>query len=134
MDRLDLEATRGDVWAPTIEYSYAGSLPPGDGSWRIQWRLYEGAASILLDIGGISFEDGPATADDIAKGFARPGDRIVRLNPRTIVPMDLPSGLNQPEAGEADRYVWDATYVIAGAVELRPIGGDIICNKGVVRP
>lgn len=134
MDRLDMEATRGDVWAPTIEYSYEGSLPPGDGSWWLQWRLYEGAATSLLSISDIPYDDGPAGAEDIAKGFARPGDRVLRLYPRTSVPLDIPTGLNQPEAGEADRYVWDATYVVAGAIELRPIGGDIICNKGVVRP
>lgn len=133
MDRLDLEATRGDVWAPTIEYSYAGALPAG--TWRLQWRLYEGAAgAAIVDIAECPFLDIPAPAEDLASGFARPGDRVLRLMPNIIIPADLPTGRNQPEAGEADRYVWDATCTVDGKIVLRPIGGDIIVNKGVSRP
>lgn len=133
MERLELEATRGDAWQPTIEYSYEGTLPEG-ATARLQWRLYEGAPGApLLDIPSCPFEDGLASAEDIAAGFARRGDRILRLLPDVTVPDDLPSGQNQPEPGEADRYAWDVAIVVSGNVVLRPLGGFVIVNKGVTR-
>lgn len=134
MDYLELEATRGDPWLVTIDYVYDGSLPLDGSAIRLQWRLYEGAAGDpLYEIDPVSFTDIAATSEDIALGVARAGDRILRMVIEgDAVPTDLPTGINQPEAGEADKYVWDAVILDAlGAVILRFVGGDIIVNKGV---
>lgn len=133
MDRLDLEATRGDAWQPTIEYAYTGSFP-ADATCRMQWRLFEGHNETpCLDIPACEFQDFPATDEDIASGFARPGDRILRLLPDVIVPPGMPTGLYQPEAGEADRYFWDLAVIVDDVIVLRPIGGSVIVNKGATR-
>ncbi|AYO80104.1 hypothetical protein [Sphingobium yanoikuyae] len=133
MDRLDLEATRGDAWRPVIEYAYAGSFPAG-AICRMQWRLYEGhTGTPCLDIPACEYYDDWATAEQIAEGFARPGDRVLKLLPNITVPPGMPTGLNQPEAGEADRYFWDLAVIVDDVVLLRPIGGNIFVNKGVTR-
>lgn len=133
MDRLDLEATRGDAWRPTIEYAYAGSFPAG-ATCRIQWRLYEGnEGTPCLDIPACEYYDAPASTQQIAEGFARPGDRVLQLLPNVIVPTGMPTGLNAPEAGEADRYFWDLAVIVDDVIVLRPIGGSVLVNKGVTR-
>jgi len=135
MDRLDLEASRNETWRPTIDYAYSGGDLPLDGATiRMQWRLYEGADGLpLVDITNVPFSDFAATDEDIAAGAARTGDRILRLAPAVVQATlaSLPTGLNQPEAGEADRYSWDATITYSdGRIDI-PMGGYVFLNKGV---
>jgi hypothetical protein len=134
MERLDLPASRNEDWRPTIELIYAGGDLPPINHIRMQWRLYEGApGDPLFDIEAVAFEDVAASADEIASGAAQAGDRILRLFPGIGVPamQTLPSGLNQPEPGEADRFVWDAVIFYEDGLNERAIGGFVYVEKGV---
>lgn len=135
MYRLDLTGSRNEDWRPTIELIYAGGdLPPID-HIRLQWRLYEGApGDPLFDIEAVAFEDVAVSEDDIASGEAAEGDRILRLLPGIGLPamQTLPTGLNQPEPGDADRFVWDAVIFYADDdLNERAIGGFVYVEKGV---
>lgn len=133
MEQLDLVATRGTAWQPTIDLAFKGSFPAG-AICRIQWRLYEGhTGTPCLDIPACEYQDIAPTAEDIALGVALPGDRILRLKPDVIVPPGMPTGLNQPEAGEADRYVWDLMVIVDDVVLDRPVGGHVFVNYGAGR-
>ena len=102
---LDLEATRNVAWDPTIDLYYEGDPLPLDGDITItlEIRLYPGApgfaVSLISNMGSIDTR----SEDD------EPMDRRLRLLP--VIPKDnlaaFPTGLNQPEPGEADRYVYD---------------------------
>lgn len=135
MERLDLTGSRNEDWRPTIDYAYSGGDLPLDGATiRLQWRLEEGSpGDPLFDIDPVAFEDFPATEEDIAHGVARAGDRILRLYPGVGVAgmQTLPTGLNAPEFGEADRYVWDAVITYADDLTDRFIGGYVYVSKGV---
>lgn len=132
--RLDLTASRNETWQPTIDLVYSGDpLPLTGATIRMQWRLYEGAAGDpLLDFPGVVYQDFPASPDDIARGVANPGQRILRLlpgAPKSALQL-LPTGLNQPEPGEADAYVWDAVITYADDVEERIVAGIVQVAKG----
>ena len=133
-ERLDLTASRNETWRPTIDYVYGGAALPLTGATaRMQWRLYEGAAgSALIDLVDVPYEDDPATADDIAQGWAREGDRILRLSPTIAVAAlaGLPTGLNQPEPGEADRYTWDIVITYSDGLQDRLLAGFVLLDKG----
>lgn len=133
--RLDLTASRNETWRPTIDLAYSGDpLPLTGATIKMQWRLYEGAPGApLLDFGDVPFEDILATAEDVANGVASPGDRILRLLPIMIKSAleALPTGVNQPEIGEADRFAWDAVIHYADDVEERIVAGVVDLSKGV---
>lgn len=135
MERLALTASRNETWQPTIDYAYSGgALPLTGASIQMQWRLYEGAPGApLIDLTDVEFEDIAATPEDIALGVAREGDRILRLSPVVDQPTlaALPTGLNQPEPGEADRYTYDVVVSYADGVKDRIYGGYIYLEQGV---
>ena len=135
MERLDLTASRNETWQPTIDYAYSGDpLALTDAVIAMQWRLYEGAdGTPLINLSSVPYEDIEATADDIALGVARDGDRILRLTPEiTQAALSaLPTGLNLPEPGEADRYTYDVVVSYADGVKDRIYGGYIYLEQGV---
>jgi hypothetical protein len=116
-ERLDMVAARHETWAPTI---------------AIQWRLYPGADDPpLIDLADVDFEDEeltPATETAEAR-------RVLRLfpeaDPATLAA--LPSGLNEPEAGEADAFHWDAVVTYADATSERLIAGQVFLEPGVTQ-
>ncbi|WP_311267442.1 hypothetical protein [Sphingobium sp. WCS2017Hpa-17] len=133
-ERLDLTASRNETWRPTIDLPYSGAaLPLAGATISLQWRLYEGATGApLLDCGSVPFTDQLESDEDIASGVAKPGDRVLRLSPvaSKAAINALPSGLNQPEPGEADRYVWDAIITYADGAIDRPVAGFVYLGKG----
>lgn len=135
MERLDISGfARNEPWDPVIELLYDGGDLPPIANIRLQWRLYEGAPGApLFDLADVAFEDVPVPAEDIESGAANEGDRILRLFPGIGVAgmLTLPSGLNQPEPGEADRYVWDAVITYSDGQSERAVGGFTCVEKGV---
>lgn len=129
--RLDLAVSRNETWQPTIEYCYVGGpLALLGARIAIQWRLYEAAAgSALIDLPAVEFSD---MATPTA---AQPELRTLSLFPTASWPMleALPSGLNQPELDEADRFSWDAVIIYADGVRERIIYGFAYLPKGVTR-
>lgn len=135
MERLDISGfARNEPWAPIIELLYSGGDLPPIGNIRLQWRRYEGAPGApLFDLTSVAFEEIAASPDEIAAGLAEEGDRILRLFPGIGVAgmQTLPSGLNEPEPGEADRYVWDAVIHYTDDQSERVVGGFSYIEKGV---
>ncbi|MEO7466914.1 MAG: hypothetical protein ABIV36_07875 [Sphingobium limneticum] len=133
---LDLCPSRNETWRDTIDLPYlGGALPLTGATIRMQWRHYEGAPGApLLNIINVPFEDLAPTSEDVARGVPAEA-RILRLSP--VVAQSaleaMPTGLNQPEPGEADRYVWDAIILYADGATDRPVQGFIYLNKGTVR-
>ncbi|MBR2268334.1 hypothetical protein [Sphingobium sp.] len=136
-ERLDLTASRNETWRPTIDIPYTGgSLPLLGATIAMQWRLYEGApGASLIGLPAVPYADFPANEEDIAAGVAGPGYRILRLSPvvNQAVLESLPTGLNQPEPGEADRYVYDVIITYSDGSTDRPIEGFVYLNKGTIR-
>lgn len=135
--RLDLTASRNEAWRPTIDYVYTGGALPLDGaSIRMQWRLYEGApGAALITLDDIDFIDTVPNEHDIATGIPA-GARILRLLPVMGAPSidPLPSGLNNPEPGDADRFVYDAVITYADTATDRYIAGFVYVAPGVTLP
>lgn len=129
--QLDLTGSRNATWAPTIEYAYTGgALPLTGATMRLQWRLYPGASgAALIDLAAVEFTD---TAEPTT---TEPDLRVLRLFPEVPVAtlQALPTGLNEPEAGEADAYAWDVVITYADAVLERLIAGDVFLDPGVTR-
>ena len=73
------------------------------------------------------FEDGPA---------AQQGQRCLRLHPVFIKSalIAMPTGLNKPEPGEADRYAYDIIITYADALQDKLALGSFILEPGVVQP
>jgi hypothetical protein len=128
-ERLDMVAARNETWAPTIEYIYDGDEMPLTGATiAIQWRLYPGAAGDPeIDLADVDYEDTSEPTDNA------PTRRVLRINPEISVATlaALPSGLNEPEAGEADVFSWDAVVTYADATTERLIAGEIYLEPGV---
>lgn len=133
-ERLDLTASRNETWRPTIDLPYfGGDLPLEGATIALQWRLYEGApGDPLVSVVSCPFADIAATEDDPK---ADPDLRILRLTPVVLANVldGLPTGLNQPEPGEADRYVWDAIVTYADDATDRPVEGFVYLSKGTTR-
>ena len=133
--RLDLDASRNETWARTIEYGYSGDpLPLTGATMRLQWRLYPGAdGAALIDLEEVDYLDAAATEEDVAENIAPVGGRVLRIfpGPVSIATLQaLPTGLNQPEAGEADRYHWDVTITYADTFVERLIAGEVLVDPG----
>lgn len=133
-ERLDLTASRNETWQPTIDYVYGGDPMPLTGATvRMQWRLFEGQeGAALIDLADVAFVDAVATADEIALGYAREGDRTLRFLPEVSAATlaALPSGINEPEPGEADRYTWDIVITYSDGAQDRLIAGFVLLDKG----
>lgn len=133
-ERLDLTASRNETWQPTIDVPYSGGALPLDGATiSLQWRLYEGAPGApLIDCPDVEFLDEEESPSDIAAGIAAAGDRVLRLFPEASEATinALPSGLNEPEPGDADRYVWDAIITYSDGAIDRPVAGFVYLGKG----
>lgn len=132
-ERLDLSASRNATWNPTIEYVYDGEeLPLTDATIALQWRLYPGAADpALIDLADVEYED----EELVAATDTTDARRVLRVFPEvSAATLDaLPSGLNEPETGEADRFTWDLVITYADAVTERLIAGDIYLEPGVTQ-
>jgi len=126
---LDLVAARNVPWAPTIDLAYSGGALPLDGaSVTLQVRLYPGAAGApLLNLSGIEFDDVAAPSDRDASR------RILRLFPTAakVALASFPTGLNNPEPGEADRFSYDIVITYADAAADRPAAGYFYLEPGV---
>jgi len=127
---LDLSASRNVVWAPTIELNYEGGRLPVDGAnVRLQVRLYPGApGNPLASVANIPFLESAAP-----EGLS---GRILSLYPQLPVTTlkAFPTGLNNPEAGEADRYAYDAVITYADGLQDKLALGSFILEPGVVNP
>lgn len=105
----DLLAARNRRFAPTMELEYSGAaLPLAGASVSMQVRLYAGAPGApLAEDAAVAFEDEEHGTD--------PSLRILRIFPNIAKAalIGFPTGLNQPEFGEADRYAYEIklTYI-----------------------
>lgn len=129
--RLDLTASRNETWQPTICYEYLGEpLPLTGATIRMQWRLYAGQpGEPLIDLPLLHHVDLTTPTGE------RPKLRTLFIYPEITADdlPPLPTGLNQPEIGEADRYVHDIVILYADGVIERIIEGFIILAPGVVQ-
>ncbi|MGC4252424.1 MAG: hypothetical protein QM605_13440 [Sphingobium sp.] len=124
---LDLTASRNLAWAPIIDIFYTGDpLPLTGATAAMQIRLYPGATgAALASLSPVPFEDMAPVAPD-----AR---RRIRLSP-SIAKAALaafPTGLNQPEPGEADVYSFDIIITYADASQDKLALGSFILEPGV---
>ncbi|MDX5984703.1 hypothetical protein [Sphingomonas echinoides] len=105
----DVVAARNRAFGTTLELDYAGPPLSLEGARiSLQVRLYAGAPGAPLAADeNVSFVDG-VNPDD-------PGRRILAISPdiarATLAAM--PTGLNQPEFGEADRFEYEITLTYA---------------------
>jgi hypothetical protein len=133
-ERLDIEVSRNETWRDTIDLPYRGGpLPLTGATVAMQWRLFEGApGDALIDLPNVGYIDFRASTEN---PNASADLRILRLFP--IVSQDvlegLPTGLNQPEPGEADRYTWDVIIHYADGATERPVAGFAYLKKGTTR-
>ena len=119
----DLLAARNRLFAPTMELEYQGDpLPLTGGAISLQVRLYPGAdGAPLAEDASIAFED---VAHETEAGV-----RVLRINPEIAQATlaSFPTGLNQPEVGEADRYAYEIKLTYAdGAADALWIGNFIL--------
>jgi hypothetical protein len=130
-ERLDMAASRNATWAPTIEYIYDGdAMPLTSATMALQWRLYPGATDpALIDLTAVDYEDSSEPTDDA------PTRRVLRIFPEIAHDdadfVALPTGLNEPEAGEADVFHWDVVITYADTTLERLIAGEILLEPGV---
>jgi hypothetical protein len=123
--RLTLSAARNVVWHPAIELTYQGAeLPVAGARVDLQVRLYPG-------------QPGPPQLDcpDVAFGDADlgNGNRALHLYPvaTKAALAAMPTGLNKPEIGEADAYVFDILLTYADGLQDRLAAGDFLLEPGV---
>ncbi len=123
--RLTLAAARNVVWHPSIELTYAGAALPLNGARvDLQVRLYPGQPGPpLLDCPDIAHGD-----DDLGNG-----NRVLRLYPvaTKAALAAMPTGLNQPEVGQADQYAFDIVLTYADGLQDRLAAGDFLLEPGV---
>jgi hypothetical protein len=125
--KMNLAASRNVAWAPTIDLFYAGGdLPLGGASIAMEIRLYPGAAgSPLVTLASIPFEDRPPVAPST--------QRCLRLWPviSQAALEAFPTGLNQPEPGEADIFAYDIIITYADDQQDKLALGSFILEPGV---
>ena len=126
---MDLTASRNIAWAPTIDLFYEGEdLPLAGASIRMEVRLYPGAAGApIIAVPGIIFQDMAATDDE---------PRRLRLFPQIAQAAleAFPTGLNEPEPGEADAYSYDIVITYADALQDKLALGRFLLEPGVTLP
>lgn len=127
--KLDLRASRNIAWEPTINLFYPGGPLPVSGATIImEVRLYPGAPGApLARASGIPFADIPAPPGG--------GKRCLQLTP--VIPFSdlqtFPTGLNNPEPGEADVYSYDIIVSYADGSSDKLALGQFILEPGVTR-
>lgn len=123
--RLTLTAARNVVWHPSIELTYQGAALPLDGARiDLQVRLYPGQPGApYLDCPDIAHGD-----DDLGNG-----NRVLRLYPvaTKAALAAMPTGLNQPEVGQADQYAFDIVLTYSDGLQDRLAAGDFLLEPGV---
>lgn len=123
--RLTLAAACNVVWHPAIELTYQGAeLPIAGARIDLQVRLYPGQPGApLLDCPDIAHAD-----DDLGNG-----NRVLRLYPvaTKAALAAMPTGLNQPEVGEADVFAFDIVLTYADGLQDRLAAGEFLLEPGV---
>ena len=114
----DLYAARNIDFAPVLELDYSGgALPLSGANISIQVRLYAGAPTLLAGSTAV-FSDAAHATD--------PALRTLTVEPKIAKAVldALPSGLNKPEVGEADRFDHEIKLTYAdGAQDILWAGG-----------
>lgn len=133
--RMNLSAARNVPWDRTLLYFYQGDAMALTGAQvDMQIRLYPGApGAALASVSDMDFDDAAATEEELALAGVSGSWRVLHLYP-AIAEATLaafPTGLNQPEAGEADAFDYDAvlTYADTGADTL--FAGEFLLEPGV---
>ena len=128
--QMDLAASRNIAWAPTVDLFYDGpDLPVTGASVRMEIRLYPGApGSPIHAVAAVPFQDlAPFDEDPRRRLRLLPGISKAAL---TL----FPTGLNKPEAGEADAYAYDIIVTYADALQDKLALGRFILEPGVTLP
>ncbi|MGE6693359.1 hypothetical protein ACQKE8_13050 [Sphingobium limneticum] len=127
----DLAASRNIAWAPTIDYFYDGDAPlPLEGaSIKMEVRLYPGAPDGAI----VTINDIPFADLDVFDGSAQ---RRLRLFPGLgqDILAAFPTGLNQPEPGEADAFAYDIVITYADLQQDKLALGRFLLEPGVTLP
>lgn len=109
----DLIAARNRTFAPVMELVYSGEpLPLTGASISMQVRLYAG-------------QEGEPLAEDAAVIFSDAVDdtdaslRVLTVEPviSKLILSAMPSGLNEPEVGVADRFSYEITLTYADSMQ-----------------
>lgn len=123
----DLIAARNLDFARTMELEYSGEPLALDGaSISMQVRLYGRAPGApLAEHLGIEFSDAPHESEA--------GWRVLSVFPHIdkAVLVAMPTGLNQPEVGEADRYSYEMKLTYADGAQDRLWIGTFFLEPGV---
>ncbi len=84
-----------------------------------------GAPTILLDCPDMQFGD-----TDLGNG-----SRVLRLYPvaTKAALAAMPTGLNKPEIGQADEYVFDIVLTYADGLQDRMAAGNFLLEPGVTQ-
>jgi len=121
----DLYAARNLDFAPTLELVYEGDPLPLDGATvSMQVRLYAGqGGSALASNEAITFSD--AGNGD--------GTRTLTIYPtlaKTAL-VSMPTGLNEPEVGQADRFDYEIKLTYADSAQDSLWIGGFFLEPGV---
>ncbi|MEG8219012.1 hypothetical protein OSJ57_00030 [Sphingomonas sp. HH69] len=125
----DLYAARNLDFAPVLELDYSGPpLPVSGTSVSMQVRLYANAPDApLAQDTSAGLLDAPHSTD--------PDLRTITVEP--VIAKDtlaaLPTGLNKPEVGEADRYEYEIKLTYADGAQDVLWAGGFILEPGVDR-
>ncbi|QJR00871.1 hypothetical protein HH800_00865 [Sphingobium yanoikuyae] len=125
----DLFAARNRAFDTVLELDYpGGELPLAGASISLQVRLYAGAAGApIFEQTDITFSD--AAIEDEA-GWRRL--TVEPSIPRADLEADtVPTGLNKPEIGEADRFEYEITLTYADAAQDTLWAGGFYLEPGV---
>ena len=105
----DLYAARNLDFAPVLELDYEGApLPLTGATASMQVRLYAGAPDApLAEDADVTFSDAPHETD--------PALRTLTVEPKIAKAAlaAMPTGLNKPEVGEADRFEYEIKLTYA---------------------
>jgi len=124
---LELYASRSDDFEVTLHRAYRGPpLPLSGATISMQVRMHaHPTGAPLLQLASINFidTDHPTNA----------GQRLLSVYPRIAQPLlvGLPTGLNQPEPGEADRYFHEIKIHYADAKRESLWVGPFLLQPGV---
>jgi hypothetical protein len=126
---LNIPAARNVPFANPIHLYYSGAaLPLTGASIKMQIRLYSGApGAALVTVATIAHTDASAPTE------ADPARRLLTLLP-TVAEAALaamPTGLNEPEPGDADRYAYDIVVTYADTAEDTLAEGYFLLKPGV---
>ncbi|QJR01141.1 hypothetical protein HH800_02355 [Sphingobium yanoikuyae] len=125
----DLFAARNRAFDTVLELDYPGDELPLTGAIiSMQVRLYAGAGGPpIFEQTGITFSD--AAIED------EPGWRRLTVEPNfprsDLEAGTVPTGLNKPEVGEADRFEYEITLTYADSVQETLWTGGFYLQPGV---